>query len=217
MTLYGLPAEKIVTLHPPVATNFTSSVNSEFRAECRRQLGLPADKVVFLFPSTGHKRKGLGPIFGAMREFGGRAVLAVAGNPPRGLNAPFLFHLGYVQDMVKAYAAADFAILGSYYEPFGLVGVEAVMSGTRLVFERGIGCLEVIKSDVVLPFSVRESGSIKIAIHAALDLANGQAHHITAPASALTYDPRVSHHVNELLKALPASVEGKVQFNNKLA
>jgi glycosyltransferase involved in cell wall biosynthesis len=213
VTLYRLPAEKIVTLHPPVATSFTSSADPNFRAECRRQLGLPADKVVFLFPSTGHKRKGLRPIFEAMRSFADRGVLAVAGNPPRGLNAPFLLHLGYVQNMVKAYAAADFAILGSYYEPFGLVGVEAVMTGTRLVFDKDIGCLEVVKPGGVLPFSVWEPNSIKDAIQAALDLAATNTHHITDPASALIYNPQVSHHVNELLKALPALVAGEVHFN----
>ena len=202
VTLYGLPAEKIVTLHPPVATSFISSGNPDFCAECRRQFSLPQDKVVFLFPSTGHKRKGLRPIFDAMGGFGDRVVLAVAGNPPRGLNAPFLFHLGYVQEMVKAYAAADFAVLGSYYEPFGLVGVEAVMTGTRLVFEKNIGCLEVIKPEAVLPFSVWEASSIKNAIQRALDLVANKAHRITDPVSALTYDPNVSHHVDELLKAL---------------
>ena len=216
VSLYGMPAEKIVTLHPPVATSFVSAPNPEFQAECRRQLGLPADKVVFLFPSTGHKRKGLWPIFEAMRSFSDQAVLAVAGNPPRGLNAPFLFHLGYVQDMVKAYAAADFAILGSYYEPFGLVGVEAVMCGTRLVFEKNIGCLEVVKPDVVLPFSVWESASIRNAIQAALDLAATRTHRIADPLAALNYNPRVSHHVDELLKVL-CDLQLPTQFNNKLA
>jgi glycosyltransferase involved in cell wall biosynthesis len=202
VSLYGVPAEKIVTLHPPVAASFVSAANPDFRAECRRQLGLPADKVVFLFPSTGHKRKGLRPIFESFRGFAGQAVLAVAGNPPRGLNAPFLHHLGYVQNMVKAYAAADFAILGSYYEPFGLVGVEAVMSGTRLVFEKNIGCLEVVQPGVVLPFSVWDSNSITGAIQAALDLAVNNTHHITDPVGTLTYNPQVAYHVNELLKAL---------------
>ncbi|HEX5219875.1 MAG TPA: glycosyltransferase family 4 protein [Verrucomicrobiae bacterium] len=202
VTLYGLPAEKIVTLHPPVATSFTASAGPDFRAGCRRELGLPADKVVFLFPSTGHKRKGLRPIFDAMRGFSERAVLAVAGSPPRGFHAPFLFHLGYVQDMAKAYAAADFAILGSYYEPFGLVGVEAVMTGTRLVFEKNIGCLEVVQPGGVVPFSVWDSNSIQGAIRAALDLAANNTHRITDPVAALTYNPQVAYHVNELFKAL---------------
>ena len=205
ISFYGVPAEKIVTLYPPVATSFGSTADPEFRAESRKQLGLPADKVVFLFPSTGHQRKGLQPIFEAFRSFGGRAILAVAGNPPRGLDAPYLFHLGYVQDMVKAYAAADFAMLGSYYEPFGLVGVEAVMTGTRLVFERNIGCLEVVKPDVVVPFSVREPESIRNAIQAALDLAATSTHTITDPGAALSYNPQVAHHVEELLKILTRS------------
>ena len=212
MNLYGIPAERIVTLHPPVATSFVTSTNPDFRAECRQQLGLPADKVVFLFPSTGHKRKGLRPIFDAFQSFAGRAVLAVAGNPPRGLDAPFLVHLGYIQGMVKAYAAADFAILGSYYEPFGLVGVEAVMSGTRLVFEKTIGCLEVVKPEAVVPFSVWDSASIKRAIQNALDLAAAGTHKIADPLAALRYNPQVSHHVGELLKVFAAT-----NANNKLA
>ncbi len=203
--LYGLPADKLVTLHPPADTSFVCKTNPEFRAQCRRELGFPDDKAVFVFPSLGHKRKGLWPIFEAFRGFEGRAILAVAGHPPRGLKAPFLIHLGYVKDMVKAYAAADFAILGSYYEPFGLVGVESVMTGTRLVFEKNMGCLEVIKPDVVMPFSVWKPHSIQRAVQAALDLAATQSHKLTDPLGALTYNPRVSHHVEGLLRVLAAA------------
>jgi hypothetical protein len=80
--------------------------------------------------------------------------------------------------------------------------VEAVMTGTRLVFEKNIGCLEVVKPDVVTQFSVWETASIKRAIQTALDLAANGSHKIPEPLTALNYNPEVSHHVTELLKVL---------------
>ena len=41
--------------------------------------------------------------------------------------------LGFCTDMPELYRAADFTIMASLYEPFGLVGVESVLCGTRVV------------------------------------------------------------------------------------
>lgn len=168
----------------------------------RRKLGLPTDKTVFLFPSTGHRRKGLGPVIEAMRAFAPHLILAVAGKPPRRFNVPFVQYLGYLNDMIPAYTAADFTILGSYYEPFGLVGIESVLTGTRLVFEQGAGCLEVVGSEAVIRFSVWQPDTIAGAIQSALELARTGNHRIADPHAALTYDPSVQAHVSLVLAAL---------------
>ncbi len=200
--LYHVPARKIVTLYPPVDSRFHSLDKPDRRAESRRRLMLPSDKVVFLFPSLGHSRKGLRPLCEALSGFADRAVLAVAGKPPARKKRPFLHYLGYVEDMAAAYQAADFTILGSYYEPFGLVGPESIMCGTRLVFEENIGCLAAIKPEFVFTFSVRNPDSIHRAVVQAVELACRGSHHITEPMAALRYDPSPLAHAKALVQVL---------------
>ena len=36
--------------------------------------------------------------------------------------------------MSELYNAVDFTILASYYEAFGLVGVESILCGTKIIF-----------------------------------------------------------------------------------
>jgi glycosyltransferase involved in cell wall biosynthesis len=201
---YRVPPEKIVTLYPPVETDFRPPASPNERAELRRRLGLPEDKVVFLFPSTGHRRKGLQPVCRALHGLSDQVVLAVAGSPVRWPRWPFVRHLGYVQDMATAYRAADFTLLGSLYEPFGLVGVESVRCGTRLVFEENIGCLEIVKPEYVFTFSVWNPDSIRRAVLAAVDLAHAGRHTVPCPAEALRYTSSVTEHTHALLQAATA-------------
>lgn len=198
---YQVPTEKIVTLYPPVDSRFSSPQDAATRAECRRQLGLPANKTVLLFPSLGHSRKGLHPICRALREIPDSLVLAVAGKPPKKANWPFVHFLGYLKDMAPAYRAADFTILGSSYEPFGMVGPESLLCGTRLIFEENIGCLAGIKSEFVLTFSVWDPESIRRAVKQALCLARDDRHHLHQTAEPLRYDPSPEAHATALLQA----------------
>jgi glycosyltransferase involved in cell wall biosynthesis len=197
---YRIPKEKIAVLHPPVGAQFSAPKTPAQRSEIRRQFGLPEDKTVFLFPSTGHKRKGLGPVVQALAGFQDRLVLAIAGKPPGRYSAPFVRHLGYVGDMRNAYAAADFTMLGSFYEPFGLVGIESILSGTKLVFEKNAGCLEVIKPAAAFTFSVADPESIRRAVTAAINQARKKEHFLDDPRASLDYDPDVALHVRKLLQ-----------------
>ena len=198
--LYRVPDAKIVTVYPPVDGRFSPVREPSQRIECRRRLGLPLDRVVLLFPSMGHSRKGLQPLCQALSGFSDRVVVAVAGRPPSQTKWPFLHYLGYLNDMVEAYQAADFTILGSYYEPFGLVGPESIMCGTRLVFEENIGCLAAIKSEYVLTFSVWDAESIRRAVARAIELARQGHHHFTDPLAALRYNPSVAEHAKALVQ-----------------
>jgi glycosyltransferase involved in cell wall biosynthesis len=197
---YRLPPEKVVTLYPPLDAEFCPARNGEEVQRARQRFGLPDHKVVFLFPSTGHRRKGLYAICQALRGLPAEAfVLAVAGKAPRQTRDGFLRPLGYVDDMAAAYRAADFTILGSFYEPFGLVGPESVLCGTRLVFEENIGCLEVVQPECVIRFSVWNPDSIRRAVTDAIALARQGKPLIAEPASALTYDPSPLAHARALL------------------
>jgi len=79
---YGIPREKITTLYPPVDQRFHRHESNTTSSELRRKFGWPDDKVVFLFPSSGHSRKGLNPIRAAMAAFSKNVLLVVAGEPP---------------------------------------------------------------------------------------------------------------------------------------
>lgn len=200
--LYHVLSEKIVTLYPPIEPAFSPVSSEEERSALRRKFEFPADKVVFLFPSRGHSRKGLKPISRTMEQFGDQVILAVAGKRPSGSTPPFMRYLGYVNDIISAYRAADFTILGSYFEPFGLVGPESLLCGTRLVFEKDIGCLSAIEPEFVFKFSVWDSNSIATAIQSAIHLGQEGTHHLRDPRKSLKYDPRPLIHANAVLAAL---------------
>jgi glycosyltransferase involved in cell wall biosynthesis len=198
---YQVAPEKIVTLYPPIESIFTPASSPEQRNELRRKFQFPNDKIVFLFPSKGHSRKGLKPISRAMEKFSEQAILAVAGKPPSGTQPAFIRYLGYVDDIVSAYRAADFTILGSYFEPFGLVGPESLLCGTRLVFEKDIGCLSAISPEFVLTFSVWDLDSIRSSIGSAVDLARRGEHRIINASRTLKYDSSALVHAEALLRA----------------
>lgn len=196
---YGVPGHRLTTLYAPVDDRFRRPVGEDARAEIRRKLGWPVGKVVFLFPSSGHSRKGLEPITEALAGVADDVILAVAGRPT-GTRFPFVRSLGYVEDMAAAYRAADFTILGSYYEPFGLVGPESVLCGTRLVFEREIGCLSAIHPEYVHSFSVWDPASIRQAVTTALAQARRGEHRVADPEKALRYDPSAEKHAHAVLE-----------------
>lgn len=204
---YRLPAGKVVTLYPPVDARFQSPADDQARAKCREQLGLPANQPVLLFPSLGHRRKGLAPLCQALAGVESSFVLAVAGKPPARRHWPFVRYLGYLEDMIPAYQAADFTVLASYYEPFGLVGPESLLCGTPLLFEQDIGCLAAIRPEHVLTFSVRQPESIRQAADRALALVRSGQHRVLHPAQALRYDPSPRAHAEALLRALGEGVE----------
>ena len=207
--LYGVPRDRVTVLHPPIGNSFTPPTDEAQRHRHRRDLGLPKDQTVILFPSTGHRRKGLDPICEALIGLDDPPLLAIAGKPPGshrehlrlkdGRPAPIRF-LGYIEDMEAAYRAADFTILGSFYEPFGMVGAESILCGTRLLFEERAGCLEAVDASVVETFAVREVDSIRRAIRHAVDLHRAGRHRIGDPGKALLYDPRPTRYAQALLE-----------------
>jgi len=194
--LYKIPPGKIKTLYPPLDGVFSSGD----QLSSRRALGLPSGKPVLLFPSMGHGRKGLRRVCAALAELDEDVILAVAGKPGDTSRWPFVRSLGYVDRMEVAYRAADFTVLGSVYEPFGLVGPESVLCGTRLVFDESIGCLRAIDQRAATVFNVRDKASVKRAVLEALNLRRENAHRLQNPARYLRYDPDPLEHARELLK-----------------
>src|SRR2546423_3627202 len=71
---YPSDARKLRTLYAPLDERFTNPADVPLRTELRKKLGWPHGKVVFLFPSTGHRRKGLQPISKALERFSQQVI-----------------------------------------------------------------------------------------------------------------------------------------------
>ena len=199
--LYGVPSEKIRVVHPPADTErFFPQPDSI--AATRARYGFGDDETVFLFPSTGHKRKGLDMLADFFEHTDLPVKLAVAGSPlPRPMKN--VVELGFCKNMPELYRAADYTIMASMYEPFGLVGVESVLCGTRVVLADNMGCCEVLNDKAGFFFSRQQPESLAEAVGSAVLLKQrGGAHKIAEPLLALDYNPTLYHHVQTLYKML---------------
>ena len=97
--------------------------------------------------------------------------------------------------MERAYNAADYTILASYYEPFGLVGIESVLCGTPVLLADAIGCTEVLSHIACHSFS-RDYSQFLRSLLTSLNPS-----HRTS-VEDLHYDPSVEHQVQMLLSLL---------------
>ena len=200
--LYQVPSEKIRTVYPPADTGCFFP-HPDGIAATRRQYGWRDDETVFLFPSTGHKRKGLD----LLAEFFERTELpvrlAVAGSPlPRPMKN--VQELGFCNNMPDLYRAADYTVMASLYEPFGLVGIESVLCGTRVVLADNMACCEVMKPEAGFFFNRANPQTLADAVARAVALKAGGAHRIASPLQALNYNPTLAHHLAQLDKMLQA-------------
>ncbi|MEM5428985.1 glycosyltransferase family 4 protein [Cupriavidus oxalaticus] len=196
--LYGIPENRVHLLYPPVDTQRFAPVDDATRASLRSEFGFGDDEVVFLFPSSGHARKGFDLLADYFSKSSLPITLAVAGRPV-GRTIPRVRELGYSSRIDALYRAADFTILASGYEPFGLVGVESVLCGTPLVFADNIACLEVIRPQAVHAFARDRADTLDQAIRAAVQAAQSGQARLAQPMSMLDYDPRIGTHVDSLL------------------
>ena len=197
-TFYGIPSQKIRLLYPPCDTSRFVVANAERRLQIRHQLGFPDDKVVFLFVSTGHARKGYGLLARVFSQTKLPILLAVAGRPiPR--PSTNIVELGYRTDIEAAYQAADYTILASQYEPFGLVCVESILCGTPVVMSKNIGSAEIIGGSSNLFFEPNDETSLRQAIESACRLYFNESNRIALFTDALKYDPSIEFHVDRLV------------------
>jgi glycosyltransferase involved in cell wall biosynthesis len=195
---YGIGADKVRVLYPPVDTQRFRPVPAAQRRVLRARLGLPEDRAVFLLASTGHARKGLDLLVQALGHSPLPVLLVVAGRPA-GIDAPNLRYLGYRTDMQDVYHAVDCTVMASRFEPFGLVGIESVLCGTPLIGATGMGCMEVIAPPAALAFRVDAPASLQAAIEQALARWRAGSLVVDEPRAALGYDPSADAHLDALL------------------
>lgn len=200
--LYGVNPNKIRVVYPPADTKRFFPVPEE-TAALRRKYGFGENETVFLFPSTGHKRKGLDMLADFFEHTRLPVKLAVAGSPlPRPMNN--VIELGFCKNMPELYRAADYTIMASLYEPFGLVGVESVLSGTRVVLSDNMACTEVMNDNAGFFFSRAHPETLTAAVEQAAALKQSGTHKLADPLQALTYNPSLKQHIAELQAMLEA-------------
>jgi glycosyltransferase involved in cell wall biosynthesis len=193
--LYGIDDAKIRVLYPPVdGARFAPVVPAE-RARLRQRFGFRDDETVLLFPSSSHVRKGLPLIEAALAGSGLPVVVAVAGRPPD-RESEHVRYIGYVPDIENGYRAADFTILASSYEPFGLVGVESAMCGTPLIVPQSIGCADAIAPHAKHVFRHGDAADLRRVIGEALKSRSSPE---SVARDAILYDASISAHVDQLL------------------
>lgn len=199
--LYGIDEAKIRVLFPPVDGTRFAPTDAATRAALRHKYGFADNEIVLLFPSSSHERKGLPLIEAALRDTTLPVVVAVAGRP-LARTSERLRYIGYVKDLAQCYQAADFTILASAYEPFGLVGIESVMCGTPVIFPSSIGCCDAIAQHAKFIFAPNDVTGLRAALERAVrEHGDGMRRAPQEVAlDAVLYDPGVAAHVSALLK-----------------
>ena len=131
-----IDSDKISVVYPPIDNDFFRRIAISSNESARREYGLNSAKMSLLFPSTGHKRKGLAELLQAFRNLDpAKYELLIVGEGLRGFsNIPTnVRYLGYVKNLSALYSVVNYTILPSHYEPFGLAVIESLECGTPVV------------------------------------------------------------------------------------
>ena len=151
---YQLPEDRVKVVYNGVQLDkFNPSNRKSFRNEIRQQLRISDEEVMILFVGSGFERKGLEYLIKSVqyiKKKNWRLVLVGKGKWKRYLdfaskeNQGKIIHLEPIDKIEKMYAAADFFILPSIYEPFGNANLEALASGLPIITSRNCGVAEII-------------------------------------------------------------------------
>ncbi len=156
MECYGASPERLVVAHSGVdAATFNRERRRELRVSARKELGLGAADFCFLFVGTDWVRKCLLTVLDALARVPAALLYAVGPYDPASYRryAERAGVAGRVRfpprraDIVSYYAAADAVVAPSFYEPFGMVPLEAVACGVPVIITRHMGVAEVLDED----------------------------------------------------------------------
>jgi len=139
--------DRISVVYPPIDTDFFGPVRGQALVDTQKKYHIDPGKMTLLFPSTGHRRKGLKELMTAFRHLDpGRFELLVAGAGLRGFTEipENVRYLGYVENLSALDSAVDYTVLPSHYEPFGLAVVESLQCGTPVLVTRNVGAAELL-------------------------------------------------------------------------
>lgn len=198
---YNIEPHKISVIYPPVDVNkFTLPKNEQARLALRKKFGFNDHEIIYLFPSTGHSRKG----YDLLKTYFQKTVLpirlVVAGTPVT--ESEKITSLGYCKNMPELYQAADYTIMASQYEPFGLVGIESILSGTQIIFSKNMACLEVLKNNFGYSFSKNDLSNFESIISASVEKAQKNEHRIDFPFKCINYNPSLTTHIQAIIEEI---------------
>lgn len=193
---FDQPESKVKVLYPPLDTaRFHVDLRSK-RREFQEKYGFSPKKTSLLFVSTGHFRKGLPLLLELFQELDPEKFeLWVAGTPftpPE--NLP-VFSLGYIKETEELYAAADFTIHPSVYEPYGQIVPESLACGTPVLVSEGVGAREIVGETEGIVVKGFELADWKNAVEAA-----GNQDFRISPTFALDKSLTLQQHMEKMLK-----------------
>jgi D-inositol-3-phosphate glycosyltransferase len=149
--LFGIPHEKIACITIGVDTQLFKPRSQRW---CRQKLKLPLDKDIVLYVGRLELRKGISTLIRAINTLAGAELYVVGGGSSKSTKAQDQSERDRLQDIVRElgvtrrvhfmgakpqqqlaqyYSAADVCAVPSYYEPFGIVPIEAMACGTPVV------------------------------------------------------------------------------------
>lgn len=193
---YNLDSNKITVIYPPVNTENFKIVDEVTRKKVREKFGFSENEIIYLFPSTGHSRKGFDILKPYFENSDLPIKLVVAGTPVK--ESKRIKSLGFCKNMPELYQAADFTIMASKYEPFGLVGIESILCGTPVVFSDNMGCSEVFNDQCGFLFNRNIQQSLNDAIIKSVN----NRFRVNEPFSVLKYNPMLGVHIENLNKLI---------------
>lgn len=142
---FGIAPEKVHVLYPPLNIDRFHAGLKENKGTFRRKFGIAEGKTALLFVSTGHFRKGL-PLLQAMMDHlpKDKFELVVAGTPFEEIPNSGIRSLGFIPASEELFAAADFTLHPSFYEPYGQIVPESLSCGTPVIIAEGVGAKEIV-------------------------------------------------------------------------
>jgi len=195
---YGLSPDKIRVMPPPTDVSLFYPVPDDERRRLRQKFGFPDDRVIFLFPSFSHQRKGfdvLAPLFTETRL---PITLVVAGKKVS--EARNIVSLGPREDMPDLFRAADCTVLASRHEAFGLVAVESALCGTPMLAPGHIGAAEVLDDKALVRFDLDDQASLEAAVALATERALAGRGRLENPRASMAFDPSPLAHARQILE-----------------
>ena len=136
-----IPSRKCTYPASACERSFVSSELKQQQAVLRERYGLPADKRLFLFVSSSHKRKGHFLLRCFAQATDTDSVLVIAGLPKVLSDLPNVIDLQFIPQMEELYAAVDFTTIHpATYEPFGQIVSDRFVAVHRSSFQTWWSC-----------------------------------------------------------------------------
>jgi len=179
---FDIAADKLVLIRNGVDLDrFHPDARGVHGNAMRRHLAIADDAMVFTMVGSGFERKGVGLALRALTECPGAVLLVVGGDKESARYAAEARRLavggrvrftGPVVDPLPYYAAADFFVAPTLYDPFPNAVLEALACGLPVITTDACGAAELIEGDVdgwVVPSGDVEALAVAMGVAVACD------------------------------------------------